>query len=105
MFEAKIVLSTVDTFENAGLIARALVNERLAACAGILPPMISVFRWKDELHEDQESQLIIKTAADKVDALMRRLEEIHPYEVPEILVLPVSKGLEAYLDWMESETR
>jgi periplasmic divalent cation tolerance protein len=105
MFEAKIVLSTVDTAENAALIARALVNERLAACVGILPPMTSVFRWKEELHEDQESQMIIKTAADRIDALIRRLQEIHPYEVPEILALPVSKGLEAYLDWMESETR
>ncbi len=105
MFEVKIVLSTVDTAETAGLIARTLVTERLAACVGILPPMISVYRWKEELHEDQESQLIIKTAADRVDALMRRLKEIHPYEVPEILVLPVSRGLDAYFDWVSSETR
>lgn len=105
MSEVKIVLSTVDTSENAGRIARTLVTERLAACVGILPPMISVFRWKEELHEDPESQMIIKTAADKVDALIRRLQEIHPYEVPEILVLPVSKGLDSYCDWVGAETR
>lgn len=105
MPEVKIVLSTVDNDETARRIARTLVGERLAACVGILPPMTSVYRWKQVLHEDPESQMIIKTAADKVDRLLSRLREVHPYEVPEILVVPVEAGLEDYLGWVEDETR
>lgn len=105
MSQLSVVLSTIDTAKQARSIARTLVNERLAACVAILPPMISVYRWKEELHEDPESQMIIKTATDKVDGLIRRLQEIHSYEVPEILVLPVTNGLAAYLDWVVAETR
>ncbi len=105
MSEVKVVLCTIDSAEKGRQVARILVTERLAACAGILPPMISIYRWKDELHEDPESQLIIKTASDKVEALVGRLREVHPYEVPEILVLPVSGGLGPYLEWVRAETR
>ena len=105
MSEVQIVLSTIDTSENARLIARMLVTERLAACVSILPPVTSVYRWKDELHEDPEFQLIIKTATDRVDLLLERLRQVHPYEVPEMLVLPVPQGLKAYLDWVRAETR
>ena len=105
MSDVQIVLSTIDTAENARRIANILVDERLAACVSILPPVTSIYRWEGELHEAPELQLIIKTATDRVEALVGRLQELHPYEVPEILALPVSQGLGSYLDWLRDETR
>ena len=105
MSDVQIVLSTIDTAENARRIANILVDERLAACVSILPPVTSIYRWAGELHEAPELQLIIKTATDRVEALVGRLQELHPYEVPEILALPVSQGLDSYLDWLRDETR
>ena len=105
MSDVQIVLSTIDTTENARRIARTLVDERLAACVSILPPVTSIYRWKGELHEAPEFQLIIKTTTDRVETLVGRLQELHPYEVPEILALPVSQGLGSYLDWLRDETR
>ncbi len=105
MPELRIVLTTVDSPENARKLALTLVKERLAACVSIFPRIDSVYRWNDQIQEEQESQLIIKTAADRVDALISGLRKIHPYEVPEILLLPVVGGLEDYFSWVVQETR
>jgi periplasmic divalent cation tolerance protein len=97
---AAIVLTTFPADADADALARTLVGERLAACVNILPPMRSIYRWQGAVEEASERQLIIKTGASRVAALKRRLADLHPYDVPEILVLPVSDGGERYLEWI-----
>lgn len=98
--DAVVVLTTVGTDLDATALARTLVAERLAACVNVLPVMMSVYRWQGRVEEEREQQLVIKTAADRVSALAARLRELHPYEVPEFLVLRVSEGSDAYLRWL-----
>jgi len=98
--DAVIVLTTLAADADAAGLARTLVEERLAACVNVLPVMTSFYRWKGSLEEEREQQLVIKTAADRVAALAARLRELHPYEVPEFLVLRVSEGSDAYLRWI-----
>jgi periplasmic divalent cation tolerance protein len=99
-----IVLTTMPADGDVEALARTLVNERLVACVNVLPPMQSVYRWQGAVQEATERQLIMKTAADRVEQLKSRLGELHPYEVPEILVLPVSDGGAAYLAWITEST-
>lgn len=94
-----IVLTTVGADADAHAIARTLVDERLAACANVLASMTSVYRWKGSVSEDREHQLVLKTTADRIEALEARLREIHPYELPEFLVVDAS-GSHAYLQWV-----
>ena len=101
-----IVLTTMPADPGEGRIdaitlGRTLVEEGLAACVNVLPPMESVYRWQGSVHQDAERQLVIKTRAERVDALRGRLATLHPYEVPEFLVLPVSAGSPSYLDWVK----
>jgi periplasmic divalent cation tolerance protein len=101
-----IVLTTMPADPGEGkldavALGRTLVEEGLAACVNVLPPMESVYRWQGSVHQDAERQLVIKTRAERVDALYGRLETLHPYEVPEFLVLPVSAGSPSYLDWVK----
>jgi len=98
--DAVIVLTTLAADVDAAAFARTLVAERLAACVNVLPVMLSVYRWEGRVDEASEQQLVIKTAADRVAALAARLRELHPYEVPEFLVLRVSEGSDAYLRWI-----
>lgn len=101
---AAVVLSTVPDVETAERVSRALVDERLAACVSRVPGVVSLFRWQGGVEESGEILLVIKTHARRAPELTRRLRELHPYEVPEILVLPVAAGLGAYLDWIRAET-
>src|SRR6187200_2009784 len=89
---AVVVLTTVGMSTDADALARTLVAERLAACVNLLPEMQSIYQWKGELTADGERQLIIKTTVARLDALTTRLHELHPYELPEFLVLPVTGG-------------
>lgn len=100
-----IVLTTLGAQADAAAFARVLVDERLAACVNVLPPMTSVYRWKGVVEEDREQQLVIKTTSDRVAALEARFHELHPYEVPEFLVLAVSEGSPAYLEWLGESVR
>lgn len=100
-----LVLTTLGADADASALARTLVEERLAACVNVLPPMRSVYRWKGSVEEDREQQLLIKTASDRVDALRNRLHALHAYDVPEFLVLPVVGGSEAYLNWLVESVR
>lgn len=100
---ALIALSTVPA-AAARRLARALVRERLCACVNVVPGLSSVYRWKGSVHEDRECLLVMKLSARALPALRRRLPELHPYEVPELVALPVSGGLPAYLAWIERET-
>jgi periplasmic divalent cation tolerance protein len=95
-----IVLTTVGADVDPSTIAMRLVEERLAACVNVLPEMESHFRWHGAVERDRERQLVIKTRADCLPELERRLHEIHPYDLPEFLVLSVSEGSDAYLGWI-----
>ena len=100
-----IVLTTLGAYTDAVAFARALVDERLAACVNILPVMTSIYRWKGTIEEDREQQLVIKTTSDRIEALEARLHELHPYEVPEFLVVGVTDGSPAYLEWLGESVR
>jgi len=97
-----IVLTTLPADGDAETFASQLVEERLAACVNILPPMRSVYRWKGAVERADEWQLVIKTTSARVPALESRLKELHPYEVPEFVVLPVIAGSPAYLSFLSS---
>jgi periplasmic divalent cation tolerance protein len=99
-FQPVLVLTTLAAEGDASALARTLVDERLAACVNVLAPMSSLYRWKGRVEEDREQQLVIKTAASRVAALQARVRELHPYEIPEFLVLRVESGSDAYLDWI-----
>jgi periplasmic divalent cation tolerance protein len=99
-----IVLTTLGADADAAAIARTLIDERLAACVNILPLMISVYRWQGKVEQDREQQLVIKTAQDRVWALQARLRELHPYELPEFLVLDAIAS-EAYFAWVGESAR
>jgi periplasmic divalent cation tolerance protein len=94
-----IVLTTLGADADAPAFARTLIDERLAACVNILPPMTSVYRWQGKVEQDREQQIVIKTASDRVAALQARVRQLHPYELPEFLVLDAT-GSDAYLSWV-----
>ena len=102
--EFVIVFTTLGADVDPSTIAMRLVEERLAACVNVLPEMESFFRWHGAVERDRERQLIIKTRASRVSELERRLHDMHPYDLPEFLVLPVSRGSEAYLRWITNST-
>jgi periplasmic divalent cation tolerance protein len=86
-------------------LARALVEDRLAACVQMLPGMASVYRWQGAIERADEVLLLAKTWDDRLDALVATLRARHPYEVPEIMAVPAAGGLAAYLDWVREQTR
>lgn len=98
-----VALSTAPDGETAARIARALVEERLAACVNLVPAVRSIYRWQGRVEDDAEVLLVIKTRAERVDALGERLRALHPYELPELVALPVTAGLAPYLDWVAAE--
>jgi periplasmic divalent cation tolerance protein len=102
--EYVMVLTTVGADVNAGAIAAALVDDRLAACVNVLPEMDSYFRWRGAVEQAQERQLLIKTTAARLSALEERLKDVHPYELPEFLVLTVRQASEAYGRWITEST-
>ena len=98
-----IILSTAGEREARG-IAQALVMQHLAACVNIMP-VESVYRWEGKLCEDREHLLIIKTVTSNADSVMHEIRNLHSYELPEMIVLPVSGGYHPYLQWLAEETR
>jgi periplasmic divalent cation tolerance protein len=99
-----IVLTTLPADSDAADFAKTLVRERLAACVNIQGQMRSVYRWQDEIEEDHEVQLVVKTTGERLSQLFERIIELHPYELPEFLVLPVVDGSAAYLKWVKEST-
>jgi periplasmic divalent cation tolerance protein len=102
---ALLVITNLPDRAAAERLAERLVGERLAACVNILAPCRSVYRWKDALQHDEEHPMLIKTTAERYPALERVLREGHPYELPEIIAVPIDRGLPAYLDWVSAETK
>lgn len=103
--DARVCLVTAPDAETAERIARALVEERLAACGNVVQELTSVYRWQGVVERAQEVLLLLKTTVDAVPELIRRVSELHPYEVPEVLVLAVDAGLEPYLDWIDMNVK
>ncbi|MEM7304474.1 MAG: divalent-cation tolerance protein CutA [Pseudomonadota bacterium] len=101
--EPILVSTTFPNLEEARLFAHQALERRLAACCNIIPSVISIYRWKDELCEDQECLVEIKTVKSRYSILEKLLYEVHPYELPMLLVLPV-KGSEKYIAWIKKET-
>jgi periplasmic divalent cation tolerance protein len=102
--EPRVALATAPDAETAARIAHVLVGERLAACANLVPQVRSIYRWQGRVEDETEVLLVIKTRADRVPALADRLRVLHPYDLPELVVLPVVGGLAGYLDWIRTET-
>jgi periplasmic divalent cation tolerance protein len=102
--EIVVVLTTFPLDRDAQAFARTLVDERLAACVNVLPPMKSIYRWKDAVEAADEQQLVMKTTANRLEDLKARLKSLHPYELPEFVVIPV-EGSHDYLAWVAESTR
>ena len=100
--EYVVVLSTLPVDGEPVRIARTLVEERLAACVNILPAMTSIYRWSDGIEEDPEHQVVMKTTRERLPALWGRLRDLHPYDVPEFIVLPIVDGSDVYLKWIRA---
>lgn len=103
--DIRIVLSTAPDAATAARLARMLVEERLAACVTAIPGARSTFRWHDAVEESDEIQLVIKTTAGAAAALAARLEEAHPYDVPEVIALEPVAGAASYFAWIVDEVR
>jgi periplasmic divalent cation tolerance protein len=103
MTEALVVMVTAASGEEAGRLAEVVVGERLAACVNIVPAIRSVYRWQDSICDEEEFLLLIKTTRPRFADLARRVRELHSYDVPEIVALPIGEGETAYLDWLVSQ--
>jgi periplasmic divalent cation tolerance protein len=99
---ARIVLTTAANPDDARRLGRALVEERLAACATLIPAAESIYRWEGRVETAAETLLLLKTVPDRLAALEARLLELHSYDTPEFLVIPVESGSAAYLTWLEA---
>jgi periplasmic divalent cation tolerance protein len=100
----RLMFCTCPDEATAQAIAETLVGERLAACANLVPGIRSIYRWEGQIQRDSEVLLLIKTAAGRVPALTDRLRELHPYEIPEIISVPIIEGLPDYLSWITTCT-
>ena len=105
MTDVRVVLITAPDAAAAEKLARARVEERLAACVNVLPGVHSFYRWEGSVQDDAELLLVAKTRAERVGALAARVKELHPYDVPEVLELPATGGSQTYLDWVRTETQ
>ena len=99
-----VVLVTVPDLDFGCRLARRVVQEKLAACGNVIPGLTSVYRWDGKVQEDSEALVVFKTTKPALSDLQRRVIELHPYEVPEFLALPVTEGHDPYLRWVVGET-
>ena len=101
---ALLVMTNLPNRAPAERLADALIEARVAACVNILAPCQSVYRWKDAVQHDEEHPMLVKTTTERYPALEAAIRAGHPYELPEIVAVPIERGLPAYLDWVASET-
>jgi periplasmic divalent cation tolerance protein len=104
MTDALVVLVTTPSADQAAALARALVEERLAACGNVIPGLRSIYRWEGQVQDEPEALLVLKTTRSRFEALRERVLALHPYEVPEVIALPVEVGSAPYLAWIAGET-
>jgi periplasmic divalent cation tolerance protein len=100
----RVVFVTAPDAVTGAKIARVLVEERLIACANVVPGIRSIYRWEGQVADEAEVLLVLKTRASRCAALAARVKELHPYALPEVIALPVLEGSQAYLDWVAAET-
>ena len=100
---ALVVLTTLSTEDDARRLTRALLEARLIACGTLLPGARSIYRWEGTVREESEVVVLLKTDVSRWEALSAAIRELHPYRVPELLALPVDRGLDLYLSWLTSE--
>lgn len=100
MSDAVVVFSTCANRKEAQKIARAIVEDRLAACVQLLPPIQSIYRWQGNVEQSREVLMLFKTTAAQFPALEKRIAELHSYDTPEIIAVPVVAGAEKYLAWL-----
>ncbi len=105
MSETLLVLTNLPDRASAERLADALIAQRVAACVNILSPCRSVYRWKDAVQHDEEHPVLVKTSRERYAALEAAIRSMHPYELPEIIALPIIQGLQGYLQWVDAETR
>ena|SRR5690242_6859458 len=98
--EVLLVLSTLPDLTTARRIARQLVEEKHAACANVLPAIESIYWWQGKVENGEETLVLFKTTADRYERFESRLRQLHPYEIPEIMAVPVERGLPNYLQWV-----
>lgn len=98
-----VVFSTFPDADTAARIARALVEERLAACVNVVPAVRSIYRWEGKVCDEAETLAVIKTTAERYPALAARITELHPYQVPEVIALPLADGHPPYLAWLAEQ--
>ncbi len=101
--EVLVVLVTAPSAEKATELGRLLVSERVAACANVLPGIRSIYRWEGKVQDEPEALILLKTTRARFEALRDRVLALHPYQVPEVLALPVEAGSEKYLEWIGAE--
>ena len=104
MSDRLVVLSTVARAEDGERIGRALVERGLAACVNVVPGLVSIYRWKGAVEREEERLLLIKTRREAFPALREALVSMHPYEVPEVLALPIADGHAPYLAWLDENS-
>jgi periplasmic divalent cation tolerance protein len=102
--DAVVVLTTLATNDEAVTLVKALLEKRLIACGTIMPGARSLYRWENQMADEQEVVVMLKTRSACIDALQRAFGTLHPYKVPELLAIPVTGGLDRYLGWINSET-
>ena len=103
--DALVVLTTLPNADAAAALAKTIVEERLAACGNILPAVRSIYRWQGKTQDEPEVLVVLKTQRALFEPLRARIVQLHPYEVPEVIALPIAEGHQPYLDWIASETR
>jgi periplasmic divalent cation tolerance protein len=102
--DAIVVLTTVANADEGVALVRALLDRRLVACGTLLPGARSLYRWEGKIADESEVVVLLKTRSAAVESLKAAFGELHPYKVPELLALPVSTGLDRYVDWINAET-
>jgi periplasmic divalent cation tolerance protein len=102
--DALVVLTTVATADEALALVRELLERRLIACGTLLPGARSLYRWNEQLADESEVVVLLKTRGARLDALQAAFDDLHPYKVPELLALPVTAGADKYLGWIDKET-
>ena len=105
MSDHVVVLSTVARAKDAERIGRELVERGLAACVNVVPGLVSIYRWQGQVETQEERLLVIKTRGERFEALREALVALHPYEVPEVLALPIAAGHAPYLAWLDDNSR
>lgn len=103
--EFVIVLTTLPTKVETADFAKALIDDRLAACVSVHPEIKSFYMWESQIMEESEQQILIKTTANRIEELQSRVLDLHPYKVPELLVIPIIDGSESYLKWIKECTK